>query len=101
MKWILAYYNEEVMNDILNLPDRMLAKYQAIIEWMIESGPNIGLPHTRSLQQGLFEIRLKGKDGIARIFYCNLREKEVVMLHTFIKKHSKHHIMNLKLREIA
>jgi phage-related protein len=29
---------------------------------------------------------LKGADGIARVFYCVLREERIVMLHCFIKK---------------
>jgi hypothetical protein len=37
---------------------------------MLEFGPNIGMPHTRPLKNGLFELRVKGKEGIARVFYC-------------------------------
>ena len=38
---------------------------------------------------GLFEIRAKGKEGIGRSFYCTLKEKEIVILHSFIKKSQK------------
>jgi phage-related protein len=38
---------------------------------------------------GLFELRLKGAEGIARVFFCTLIGKRIVMLHSFIKKTPK------------
>ncbi|MEM5421380.1 type II toxin-antitoxin system RelE/ParE family toxin [Paraburkholderia ferrariae] len=35
---------------------------------------------------GLFELRLKGAEGIARVFYCAIVDRRVVMLHCFVKK---------------
>ena len=35
-------------------------------------GPDLGMPHTRAMGGGLFELRLKAKEGIARVFYCTL-----------------------------
>ena len=49
-------------------------------------GPNLGEPHTKAFGQGLFELRLKGAEGIARVFYCTLVGKRIVMLHSFVKK---------------
>ena len=43
----------------------------------------------RLLDSGLYEIRAKGKEGIARSVYCTLKKQEVVILHTFIKKSEK------------
>jgi phage-related protein len=56
---------------------------------MIEYGPNLGLPHTNAFGGGLFELRLKGAEGIARVFFCTLIKREIVMLHSFIKKTQK------------
>ncbi|MBL1245065.1 MAG: type II toxin-antitoxin system RelE/ParE family toxin [Sulfurimonas sp.] len=56
---------------------------------MIEHGSNLGLPHTKSLNNGLFELRLKSKEGIGRVFYCTKVGKNIVMLHSFIKKSQK------------
>jgi phage-related protein len=56
---------------------------------MIEHGPNLGLPHTDSFGSGLFELRLKGIEGIARVFFCMMVEEKIVMLHSFIKKTQK------------
>jgi len=38
---------------------------------------------------GLFELRLKAAEGIARVFYCTVVERRIVMLHQFIKKSGK------------
>ena len=38
---------------------------------------------------GLFELRLKGAQGIARVFYCTLIGKCIVILHSFVKKTDK------------
>lgn len=53
---------------------------------MLAIGPNLGEPHTKSVGTGLFELRLKGVEGIARVFYCTFVGKRIVMLHSFIKK---------------
>jgi len=56
---------------------------------MEECGPALGLPYTKSLGKGLFEIRAKGTEGIGRSFFCTIKDKEVVILHSFIKKSQK------------
>jgi phage-related protein len=53
---------------------------------MIEFGPNLGMPHTRAMGEGLFELRVKGQEGIAKVFYCTVVQQRMVMLHAFIKK---------------
>ncbi len=44
------------------------------------------MPHSRAMGGGLFELRLKDTSGIARVFYCVVHERRIVMLHSFIKK---------------
>lgn len=52
-------------------------------------GPNLGSPHTEPFGDGLFELRLKGAEGIGRVFFCALVGRRIVMLHAFIKKTQK------------
>jgi phage-related protein len=52
-------------------------------------GPDLGMPHTRAMGQGLFELRLKAAEGIARILYCTIVDRQIVMLHQFVKKTEK------------
>ncbi len=56
---------------------------------MMELGPNLGMPHTRAIGAGLFELRVKGQEGLARVFYCTVVGRRIMMLHTFIKKSQK------------
>jgi phage-related protein len=78
-----------VQEAILALPDSMLARFVRLTETMINHGANLGMPHTRAMGNGLFELRLKGKEGIARIFYCTVIRHEILMLHLFVKKTEK------------
>lgn len=70
----------------MELPDTLAARYIVLTRRMIALGPNIGEPHTKAFGDGLFELRLKGAEGIARVFFCTLIGKRIVMLHGFIKK---------------
>lgn len=98
MDYTIAYYSEDVQNDILDLPDTLAARYIVLTRRMVVLGPNLGAPHTKAFGQGLFELRLKGSEGIARVFFCTLVGKRIVMLHSFVKKSEK---TPLREREIA
>ena len=67
---------------------------------MIEYGPNLGLPHTNAFGGGLFELRIKGVEGIARVFFCTMVKQEIVMLHSFIKKTKKTPERELKVAKL-
>jgi len=97
MVYSITYYSREVQEDILNLPVSLQARYIALTDRMIEYGPNLGLPHTDAFGGGLFELRLKGAEGIARVFFCTMVEQEIVMLHSFMKKTQKTPEKELKL----
>ena len=52
-------------------------------------GPDLGMPHTRAMGGGLFELRIKAAQGIARVFYCTVIDRRIVILHQFVKKSEK------------
>ena len=89
MEYRIRYYSLEVQQDVMALPVTLQARYINLTRRMIEFGPNLGLPHTDSFGGGLFELRLKGAEGIARVFFCTLVDKDIVMLHCFVKKSQK------------
>jgi phage-related protein len=64
----------------------VLADCAHLVELLMEHGPNLRLPHSRALGDGLFELRPRGRSGIGRAFYCFLLGKRVVVVHAFIKK---------------
>ena len=51
------------------MPAGILARYLHLTDLMLEFGPNLGIPHTRTLKDKLFELRMKGKEGIGRVFF--------------------------------
>jgi phage-related protein len=89
MEWQIIYYNENLEQEIFNLPDGLLARYLHLTDLMIEFGSNLGLPHTKVIDRGLFELRVKSKEGIARVFFCTKIGKKIIMLHSYIKKSQK------------
>lgn len=86
MVYTITYYSEVVQADILNLPDTLAAWYIVLTRRMAVFGPNLGEPHTKAFGEGLFELRLKGAEGIARVFFCTLVDRRIVMLYSFVKK---------------
>lgn len=86
MDFEITYYSDGVQEQILDLPDTLAARYIVLTRRMLAIGPNLGEPHTKPMGEGLFELRLKGAEGIARVFYCTLIGKRIVVLHSFIKK---------------
>ena len=105
MNYIISFYNERVQADIMDLPATLAARFFNLADRMEQSGPNLGEPHTEALGGGLFELRLKGAEGIARVFYCTLVGRRIVKLHSFIKKTQKtppheRRIAEARLKEI-
>ena len=46
-------------------------------------------PHVKHLRGAIWEIRVKGKDGISRALYVTAVGKRVVVVRVFIKKTQK------------
>jgi phage-related protein len=89
MNWEIIYYNEAVRLWVDSLPVGLRAYYARITAIMCQYGPNLGMPYTRALGDELFEIRARGKEGIARIFYCTVVRGKIMVLHGFVKKTDK------------
>lgn len=89
MNWQIIYFSERVRNEVLALPTGIRADYIRLTELMIEYGADLRLPHSRAMGDGLFELRPKGREGIARVFYCTQVGRSIVVLHSFIKKTQK------------
>lgn len=86
MNYAITYFHPRVKAEIENWPVGILADYARLVELLAEFGPDLGMPHSRPMGSRLFELRLKGKEGIGRAFYCFLVKQRIVILHAFIKK---------------
>ena len=89
MDYTIEYHGDDVEEAVLGLPDTLAARYVVLTRRMTAVGPDLGEPHTKSFGEGLCELRLKGAEGIARVFYCTLVGRRIVMLHAFVKKTQK------------
>ena len=86
MAYTLEYFNPRVLKTIESWPAEILADYAKLVELLLEHGPNLRMPHSRSMGEGLFELRPRGREGIGRAFYCFLVGKQLSVVHAFIKK---------------
>ena len=86
MAWQLNYYSPKVAALIEAWPAGVRASFLRIAQTMAVHGPDLGLPHTRAMGGGLFEVRAKGREGIGRAFYCTVTGQRILILHAFIKK---------------
>jgi phage-related protein len=89
VNWRVTFYSAALQNELLQLPAGLVARFLRYAERMELYGPDLGMPHTRALGEGLFELRLKAAEGIARVFCCTRAGRRIVMLHQFIKKSEK------------
>jgi phage-related protein len=73
--------------EITALPADMRARFLHIAELLETFGPQkVGLPHVRPLEGKLWEMRMHGKDGIARAVYVAVQGRTLLVLHAFVKK---------------
>lgn len=89
MKWKISFFDRKVERETLRLPAGILASLLHILEMIEEFGPALGAPYTAPMGDGLFEIRARGKEGIGRSLFCTVKGREIVILHSFIKKTQK------------
>jgi phage-related protein len=87
--WKVRFFSQRLEAEILALPAGFVARFLKYAERMELYGPDLGMPHTRAMGHGLFELRLKAADGIARVFYCTVVDRQIIMLHQFVKKSEK------------
>ena len=90
MDWNVETLNTKVDEELESLEPTLLTKFLHISEMLETYGPHkVREPYVKPLGNKLWEIRMKGKSGIARAIYVTVRERRIVVLHVFIKKTDK------------
>lgn len=88
--WIVETLNAAVTAELNSLPDDMLARLRRIGEMIqIHGIERVGEPHVKHLEGRLWEMRLIGRDGIARAIYVTASGRRVVIVRVFVKKTQK------------
>ena len=70
MKYSIAFFNASVQERISAWPFGIYASFVRITEQIVMSGPNLGMPYTKAMGQGLFEIRARGAKALGVHFFA-------------------------------
>ncbi|HZZ91024.1 MAG TPA: type II toxin-antitoxin system RelE/ParE family toxin [Usitatibacter sp.] len=73
MAWSVTFFNESVEAEILALAPGFVARFIRYAERMELFGPDLGMPHTRAMGGGLFELRIKACGGNCASFLLHGR----------------------------
>ena len=86
MRWAVGFLDEETKAALDALPSDIRACFQRIVELIQARGlERIREPYIKHLDGPLWEMRLKGKSGIARAVYVTASGMRIVVVHVFAK----------------
>jgi phage-related protein len=90
MSWRVEILNETVAAEIAALPMDMQARFLRLVERITAAGlQSLSEPHVKHLEGKLWELRLTGRDGIARALYVTAIGQRVIVVRAFKKKTQK------------
>lgn len=90
MTWTVETLNAVVDAELEALPADMRARFYYISRLIEDFGlERVRGPHVKHLQGPLWEMRMKGKDGISRALYVTAVGRRVVVVRVFVKKTQK------------
>lgn len=90
MAWTVETLNEVVDAELEALPADMRARFVHISRLIEEFGlERVREPHVRHLHGPLWEMRMKGRDGISRALYVTAIGWRVMVVRVFVKKTPK------------
>lgn len=96
--WKVKFLNQDVLDELEALPRDQRAKFTWITDLIQEHGlENVREPYVKHLEQGLWEIRMKGKDGISRALYVTAKEQQIWVVRVFAKTTQKTPRKEIKL----
>jgi phage-related protein len=89
MAWTVETLSGVVDAELEELPADMRARFHHISRLIEEFGlDRVREPHVKHLHGPLWEMRLKGRDGISRAIYVTASRRRVVV-RVFVKKTEK------------
>ena len=90
MAWTVETLDDVVDAELDELPTDMQASFVYISRLIEDYGlERVRQPHVKHVLGALWEMRLKGRDGISRALYVTAVGRRVVVVRVFIKKTQK------------
>ncbi len=88
---------EPVSDFILGQHAKMQAKILRTIELLEDYGNTLGEPHSKHLDDGICELRVKVSTDITRVLYFFCVDKKIILTNGFVKKTDKTPHSEIKL----
>lgn len=90
MDWTVETFDVAVDDEIRRLPPGLRSNLIRLMETI----ENVGLeklrePQVKHLTGKLWELRIRGAEGIARGIYITVTGRKIIILHVFVKKTQK------------
>lgn len=90
MSWSFSFVNAEAKAELDALPRDVRASFERIVQLVQTVGlERVHEPYIKHIEDRLWEMRLRGRNGIARTLYVTATGRRVVILRTFVKKTQK------------
>ena len=90
----VEYYEKEdgtfpVEQFILSLENKMQAKVFRLLNLLEEFGNQLSEPHSKYLEEGIYELRIKQSSNTTRVLYFFFTGKRIILTNGFVKKTQK------------
>jgi len=83
----IKFFDGALEKFISGLEKPIIAKVLRTIDLLESFGQQLGMPHSKKVDKGLFELRVRGKQEV-RVFYA-FHDNQAILLHGFVKKSQK------------
>jgi phage-related protein len=88
--WTVEFFSQTARDELEAFPEDIRARFERIVALIKSKGlSQVREPYVKHLEDKLWEMRMSGKDGIARSIYVAASGQRIVILHSFIKKTQK------------
>ena len=88
--WSVEFLDESVLAEMQAQPNDIKAKFEHIVRLVQANGlERVREPYIKHLEGKLWEMRMKGKDTIARAIYVTAVGRRIVVVRVFTKKSQK------------
>jgi phage-related protein len=90
VRWAFVFVNIEAQAQLDALPLDVRASFERVVKLVQAFGlERVHEPYIKHIEGPIWEMRLRGRDGIARALYVTATGRRVVILRVFAKKSQK------------